>query len=336
MDRNQKPQPKTTQTTIPVVIISGHLGAGKTSLINGLLSNALGLKIGVIVNDFGKINLDALLVEQSTEELIALSNGCICCSLANELDDSLNLLANVKSKLDLILIEASGVSNPLQMIELLRNSQNKFIKLLDLVYVIDGVNFKTLLAERPELIHTHLAAAKLVILNKIDLIAPDEIILIESQIREANPQATIVKTTHARFEPQLLLDLPIVTQPKLGQLSQDHFADFTSVSFRERQPLDPLAMTQLLNNLPSGVYRLKGWMYFGKKSLHNRKILIQKVGQTHQLTGANWETKESPLTELVFIGTNFDGELLLNRLRTCIDRHPDDVREDNIIDSSKF
>lgn len=331
-------QPITGQPTprqIPVAIISGHLGAGKTSLINSLLTNAVGLKIGVIVNDFGKLNIDAMLVEQSTSELIALSNGCICCSLSNELDDSLNQLAHADSQLDLILIEASGVSNPLQMVELIYNSQNQFIKLLDLIYVVDGVNFQQLSQDRPELIHSHLTTARLIILNKIDLLAPEELVGIETQIREVNPYATIIKTTHAEFNPQLLLDLPVASQPKLGQTPREHFADYISVTFRERQPLDPITTTNFLNNLPAGVYRLKGWMYFGKKSLNNQKILVQKVGQTHSLSGADW-ADDKPLTELVFIGTDFNGAQLLAQLKTCIDQYPNDIRDDNVIDSSRF
>lgn len=321
---------------IPVAIVSGHLGAGKTSLINSLLAQAGGLKIGVIVNDFGKLNIDVMLVEQSTEELIALSNGCICCSLSNELDDSLNQLAHANSQLDLILIEASGVSNPLQMTELLFNSENQFIRLLDLIYVIDGVNFETLWRNKPDLIRTHLGGSKLILINKVDLLSPDQLLTIETKVREQNPRATILKTVNCRFNPEILLDLPAITQLKLGQTPRQHLADYVSVTFRERQPLDPLATTKLLNNLPSGVYRLKGWMHFGKKSLGNRQILIQKVGQTHNLSGQPWPRGQEPMTELVFIGVDFDGAELLQNLKQCIDQQPDEVRADNVIDPSRF
>lgn len=325
-----------TPRQIPVAIISGHLGAGKTSLINNLLVGATGLKIGVIVNDFGKLNIDALLVEQSTEELIALSNGCICCSLSNELDDSLNQLAHADSQLDLILIEASGVSNPLQMTELLFNSKNQFIRLLDLIYVIDGVNFEDLWRNKPDLIRTHLGSSKLILINKVDLLAPEQLLAIETKVREHNPRATILKTVNCQFDPEILLDLPEITQLKLGQTPRQHLADYISVTFRERQPLDPLTTTKFLNNLPSGVYRLKGWMYFGQKSLGNRQILIQKVGQTHTLSGQAWPKQQEPMTELVFIGVDFDGAKLLDDLKQCIDQAPDDVRADNVIDSSRF
>ena len=321
---------------IPVVIISGHLGSGKTSLINNFLANAGGIKVGVIVNDFGRINIDAMLVEQSTDELIALSNGCICCSLSNELDDSFNQLANAQSQLDLILIEASGVSNPTQMIELVFNSQNQYIKLLDLIYVVDGANFEAMWREKPELVRTHIQTAKLILLNKTDLISPEQVVLIETQLRETNPQATIIKTTHAEFAPEILLDLPEITQLKLGQISRKHFNDYIAVTFRETRPLDPILTTYFLNHLPAGIYRLKGWMYFGKKSVDNRKIIIQKVGQTHSLSGSDWSNSNQPDTELVFIGVDFDGEKLLNDLRDCIDKHPDDVRDNNLINSNYF
>ncbi len=323
-------------TKIPVAIISGHLGSGKTSLINNFLSNAAGLKIGVIVNDFGKINIDAMLVEQATDELIALSNGCICCSLSNELDDSLNQLAHADSQLDLILIEASGISNPLQMLELIFKSENQFIKLLDLIYVIDAYNFKQALNEKPELIKANIAAAKLILLNKIDLLSPEQIVIIESFVHETNPRATILKTIKAEFAPEFLLDLPEVTQLKLGQAPRKHFADYISVTFRETKPLDPLTTTKFLNNLPSGVYRLKGQMFFGKKSVNNQQILIQKVGQTHTLSGRAWPKKQRPITELVFIGTDFDGAKLLDKLKQCIDQNPDDLDPNNLIDSSLF
>lgn len=322
-------------TKIPVFVITGHLGAGKTSLINHLLTQSSGLKIGVIVNDFGDINIDAGLVDRYSEELVALSNGCLCCSLSNELDDSLNKLATSASALDLILIEASGVADSYQMAELLFNSQNPFIVFQDLIYLIDGVNFKDFYQQQSTLAQTSLQSSRLIIVNKTDLIGPEALAEIETIIRQHQPKAIIQPATNGQIDLNLLVDQPeSAVQLKLGHHHSQADQDYTKFSFSDERVFDPLKLTDLLNNLPTNVYRLKGWFYFGKKA-RNRRLLIQVVGRHHTIQA---ETKPTtrPMTEIVAIGQNFDQQALFKKIIACIDQHPNQITPENSIDPKNF
>ena len=115
------------RNSIPILLLTGFLGAGKTSLLNHLLSNDDGLKIGVIINDFGQVNIDSMLVAAQTDTALELSNGCICCSLEGEnLDDAIGQLAHQGSRLDYIVVEASGLAEPRELATMLRLLKNNY------------------------------------------------------------------------------------------------------------------------------------------------------------------------------------------------------------------
>lgn len=356
------------QPKIPVYVIAGWLGSGKTSLLNHLLTQTEGLKIGVLVNDFGQINIDAALVEKQVDELVSLSNGCLCCTLSNELDDSLNKLAYEGSELDAIFVEASGVADPAQMAKLVLSSENRYLFFADLIYLIDAVNFHQLLAEKAYVVQMGLKMARLVLINKIDLVGPEEIALIESVVREIAPESVIWPISQGRINAKLLFDQTSDTQIqlRLGQVlnevnhhhgedvghdeqhetrhvcgkncphDQQHVhEDYMSFTFMSQQPLDPLATTKLLNHLPKGVYRAKGWLNFGLKCPEH-KIILQKVGHYHQLDARAWASDEIPDSSLVFIGPKFDRADLKQKLQACIDLNPNQVTPENVVDWRRF
>lgn len=121
--------------------IVGFLGSGKTTLLNHILNENQGLKIGVIVNDFGDINIDSMLVARQTDQELELSNGCICCTLeGNSLDDAIGQLAHAGSTIDYIVIEASGLAEPKELLRLLVNSKNDYARFDSLVAVVDASN----------------------------------------------------------------------------------------------------------------------------------------------------------------------------------------------------
>lgn len=329
------------QSKIPIIIVAGHLGSGKTSLINNLLAYPSGLKIGVIVNDFGELNIDAMLIDKRADELVSLSNGCLCCSLSNELDDSINKIVDQDTDLDLILVEASGIADPSQMISLVSSSQNERVYLRDSIYIIDGANFTDFFKHNSFIASNGINAAKIIILNKLDLMNPEEIVHAENIIRDLNRKAFVIKTDHAVFDPRLIIDAKQnnFEQLKLGQTdlirssdtSDEHKHEhYHQVTFQENKPLDPIKTTTFLNNLPSSVYRVKGWINFGQKA-DGQKLMLQVVNRSHELKLTKWDKNEIPETALVFIGIEIDENQLLTKLRSLIDTKPDDVNENNII-----
>ena len=153
---------------IPVIVVAGFLGSGKTTLLNHLLRNNDGVRIGVIVNDFGSVNIDSMMVAGQVDSMVSLSNGCLCCAVdVSDMDEMLNKLAHRQSGIDVIVIEASGLAEPRNMIRLVLGSENPSVVYGGLVVLVDGANFSTVRREHPEL-DQHVRLADLVVVNKID------------------------------------------------------------------------------------------------------------------------------------------------------------------------
>lgn len=347
---------------IPVYLVAGFLGAGKTTFVNQLLTQAHGYKVGMVVNDFGKVNIDARLVEASVDELVSLSNGCLCCSLSNELDDSLNKLTENGRELDWIIVEASGLADPTQMIELILNSQNPRVFFQDIIYVVDLPNFKEFWRNYERQATLVFRTSKLILLNKTDLASAEEIAEVEGLIREQNPRAMLVHTTQARLDYRLLADpkteadlqaklVPELTEESCKHCGHQHHEHeacehhshehhdstegFVTWSWSEAKSLDPLETTAFLNQLPSTIYRVKGWLNFGKKA-PGHKLILQIVGKNHQLKAVAWEENEARQTDLVFVGREIDTTKLQADCEALIDPAPDLVTPENQVSLEYF
>lgn len=212
---------------LPVTLLSGFLGSGKTTLLNHLLSNAQGLKIGVIVNDLSEVNVDAGLVVRTDQELVELSNGCICCTLRDELVAQVVRLART-GQIDYLVIESTGVSEPLPvaqgfLLEADGVAVREVSRLDTLVTVVDAPSFlddfatldkvedrdPTAPAEDRrnivDLLVDQVEFADVLVINKSDLVTAREIDLVKARLRALNPAARLVVTQHGRVEPSLVL-----------------------------------------------------------------------------------------------------------------------------------
>ena len=335
--------------SIPILLLTGFLGAGKTSLLNHLLQNAQGLKIGVIVNDFGAVNVDSLLVSAQTDSALELSNGCICCSLEGEnLDDTIGQLAHPGSRLNYIVIEASGLAEPRELATMLRLQRNNYAHFDALVMIVDAANFKkNNLAAKNAL--SDLAVADLIVVNKVDLVSEKQLADIQKAIRLAAPKIRLLESSHGRLDARLLLDgnpesgnqLQLAEQEAEADKHDEHdghrhlHEDFNSASLESDQPLDPVKFEEWAASLPENIFRAKGIIFFGAKGI-NQKFIFQAVGRRYELQLDEWRFNEKPATKLVVIGTDFKPTEMAKELQKLVDEQPDDISAATLMDIFKY
>lgn len=326
---------------IPVLIVAGFLGSGKTTLLNHLLRDNRGTRIGVVVNDFGAVNIDAMLVAGQVDATVSLSNGCVCCAVdIGELDEMFARLAHPKSRIDVIVVEASGLAEPRNLIRMVIGSDNPRIRYGGLVEVVDAEQFPDSVRRHPELA-THLRLADLVVLNKADRPSAADLDRVRARIGEIVGQVPVYATTHGRIDPGLLFDEPLRAAPTVAeQLSfdallaePDHSAhdhsgnehgghrhlhdDYTSVSFTSDRELDPRRFVGFLEDPPPGLFRAKGFAAFGVAE-ERRKFVFHMVGRHIVFEPSGWARGEARTSSLVLIGAGLEPEATLRRLRETV------------------
>ncbi|MFJ6614871.1 CobW family GTP-binding protein [Streptomyces sp. NPDC091289] len=333
--------PRTPQ--IPVVVLAGFLGSGKTTLLNHLLRNRAGTRIGVIVNDFGAIEIDAMTVSGQVGSTVSLGNGCLCCAVdASELDTFLETLTRPAARLDVIVIEASGLAEPQELVRMLLASDNPHILYGGLVEVVDAAEFDSTRKRHPE-VDRHLAVADLVVLNKTDRVGEAERERLRATVAELSGPAAVISAVHGRIDPELFFDPALRPdhEEMAGQLTfedllreeeegceghdghDDHLhAAYESVDFTSDIALDPRRFMAFLDSRPDGLYRIKGFADFGAGDRDNTYAL-HAVGRFLRFVPRPWARGEQRLTQLVMIGAGIDAEALLAGLTACRADGPD-------------
>ncbi len=271
---------------IPVIALTGHLGAGKTTLLNHLLGHP-GTRIGVVVNDFGDINVDAGLVAGQVDEPASIAGGCICCLPdGGGLDEALIKLADPARRLDAIVVEASGLADPVAIARIIGFGQIRGVRPGGLVDVVDAVNhFDTV--DCGTLPPVRYGAASLIVVNKLDRVPEKERSAVMQRVTQRaaqrNPRVHVVGTIGGRIDPELLFDAS--PSAHVGQLSfldlvpeHDHnhvHADAVTVS--SEGFVDPGALFDLLEEPPPQVFRLKGTVAVRHRSTV-RTYVVNLVG----------------------------------------------------------
>lgn len=306
---------------IPVIALTGYLGAGKTTLLNHVLRQP-GARIGVVINDFGELNVDAALVTGQVDEPASIAGGCICC-LPDDggLDDALAKLADPRLGLDAIIVEASGLADPVAISRIIRFSGIDRIRPGGIVDVIDATtHFDTV--DDGNTAPARYGAASLVVVNKLDQIPSDrrDAVLqrIESRVRERNPDVHLVGAVAGRVDPALLYDVAD-TDEDTGQLSlrellvsdAHHHVHADSVTVTSEGCVDPGVLLDLLEKPPAGVYRLKGFVSV-RSGARTRSYAVNVVGTSVHVASA---PKPARTNSLVAIGTSFD----VDDVRAAID-----------------
>lgn len=329
---------------IPVMVIAGFLGSGKTTLLNHLLRNREGVRIGAVVNDFGGIEIDAMAVAGQVDSMVSIGDGCLCCAVDTEdLDEVLEKLARPAARIDLIVIEASGLAEPETLIRMLLASDDRRIVYGGLVEVVDAAEYERTKAAHPE-IERHLRAADLVVLNKTDRVSDQTERALLTELAEVSPSTPVVRAAHGRIDPELFFDRqPVdegggsahgVRQLSFEDLfreqreqdgSQDHHVHtrYESVDFVAETPLSPRRLMAFLNERPAGLYRIKGLVHIGGEG-KGQKWLVHAVGGFLRFYPEPWSKEEIRQTQLVLIGSGIDSAALREQLASCVGTGADD------------
>lgn len=313
----------------PVTVLTGYLGAGKTTLLNRILSEQHGKKYAVIVNEFGEVGIDNDLIVDADEEVFEMNNGCICCTVRGDLIRIIESLMRRKDRFDAILVETTGLADPAPVAQtfFVDDEVRQKTKLDAIVTVVDA---KHLLGEIDQAheAQEQLAFADIVILNKTDLVTPEQLSAVEARIRKINPTATIKQSTRCDVPlDQILnrgafdLDRVLEIEPDFldGEHDHDHDAHVTSFSLVTETPLDPqkfLPWVQMITQrLGIDILRMKGILSFADD---DDRFVVQAV---HMLLEGDhqrpWKKNEPRVSRLVFIGRDLPKDVIEDGFMKC-------------------
>lgn len=306
------------QNPIPVTILTGFLGAGKTTLLNHVLNSPHGLRVAVLVNDFGAVNIDAqLVVEARQEDTIELSNGCICCTIRGDLIAALVKLTQRDNPPEAILIEASGVSDPLEIAMVFRQPALSQLIMVDAVLaVVDAEQILTLERQNEMMAVLQVGSADIVVVNKVDLVTADELEKVRKWVHRVMPKARLLETTYGRVPMELLLGQGTFSYDKIANRSSsdihvhaqgdhhdhphhDHSLIFSTWSWQSPELLSLRGVRRVIDQLPKTVYRTKGILYLVDDP--TTMGILQVVGKRAALSwGRKWGDA-TPISQVVMI-----------------------------------
>jgi G3E family GTPase len=329
--------------TVPITILTGFLGAGKTTLLNRILSGNHGLRVGVLVNDFGAINIDAELVVGVDNNMISLANGCVCCQIRDDLIESVAALLARPEAIEYILLEASGVADPAGIFVTFSDAGLRDRIRLDSVTCVLDADQVFAHPEYPPLMELKLLQvgfADMLILNKVDLAGPEQVAKVRAWLDEHFRRLRIVETNYCEVPYEILLGVGRFDPARAALNShgaehgcaesnclhehhvQDHSNVFSTWSYETDQPLSLEALRETTRRLPGSVYRAKGVVY--TTDAPQQRAVLQVVGRRVDISLQEEWGERARRTQIVAIGAagGIDASLLERTFASCISAAP--------------
>jgi len=342
-----------TPDKIPVTVLTGYLGAGKTTLLNRILSEPHGKKFAVIVNEFGEIGIDNDLVVNADEEVFEMNNGCICCTVRGDLVRIIDGLMRRKGKFDAIIVETTGLADPAPVAQtfFMDEAVGARTKLDAVVTVADALWLKDRLKDAPE-VKNQIAFADVILINKTDLVQPEELRELEARIRGLNPYAKLHRTERAQIALEEVLgrnafdlDRILDIEPEFltaeahghdhhgddhdhgdghhhhhgGGLKHYHDEEMQSVSLSTDKPLNPDRFFPWIQDLVAvegpNILRCKGILAFRDDP---ERFVFQGV---HMILDGDhqraWKEDEERVSRIIFIGRNLPEDKIRQGFASC-------------------
>ena len=288
----------------PFTVVGGYLGAGKTTLVNHLLTEAHGMRIAVLVNDFGEVNIDAALIASHDGETMSLSNGCMCCSLTNGFAQAISAVLERKEDIEAIVVEASGVAEPGRIAQY---GQMYELPLDGVITVADAERIRDQAANKyvGEVVMHQLAQADIILLNKSDCVTGETLGSVRNWLQGAAPGIPVLDTVRSNVP----LDI-LIGRGESRQAAPDTPLRFTAMTnhetlhrtwmIRRNAPVKRAAISRLAQRMSSRIFRAKGFVNLAEDP--GTRYLLQQVGQRWTIEEAGRWDGSGARTEIVCIG----------------------------------
>ena len=324
---------------VPITILTGFLGAGKTTLLNRILTGNHGLRVGVLVNDFGSINIDAELVVGVDNNMISLSNGCVCCQIREDLIESVAALLARPEAIEYILLEASGVADPAGIFMTFNDASLRDRIRLDSVTCVMDADQVFAHPEYPPLMELKLLQvgfADMVILNKVGLAGPEQVKTVRKWLNDHFNRLRIVETDYCEVPYEIMLGVgrfdaarAVLNSQAVEQSCTDptchdkehnheHSRIFSTCSYETDEPLALEALRETMRKLPGTIYRAKGVIY--TSDAPQQRAVLQVVGRRVDISLQDEWGQRARRTKIVAIGEagSVDASLLEKTITSCV------------------
>jgi G3E family GTPase len=304
-----------------VTVLTGFLGAGKTTLVNRILSEEHGLRIAVLVNDFGEVDVDSELIVGVAAQKVSLANGCVCCEVRDDLLAAIDEVLASEAGIDAIVLEASGVAEPLAIARTFVDAAHqRRLRLDGIIAVVDAEQLPAQVADpvTSDLVYGQIGCSDLVLLNKIDLADTERVGEVRDFVAERLDSVRMIETLHADVPLSVLLG----ARPQSAISVDDHanhhhhHPGFVSWVYRRERPFAERSLVECIAELPGSVYRIKGFVHTTGHPQH--RVLVQAVGMRSDIAPFDEWGVQDPFSMLVIIaGRTVDRAAVDGALDAC-------------------
>ena len=322
---------KNDQTGIPVTILTGFLGSGKTTLLNHILTKQEGLKSAVLVNEFGEIGIDNELIVKTDEDIIELTNGCICCTINGELLKSIDKILERNKDLEYIIVETTGLADPLPVAMTINSAREK-LRLDSIITLVDAENFNDEILDS-KIARSQIIYGDIILLNKCDLVSNQNLSQIEFKLSQIKTDPRILRCIKGDVPIALLLsvglfqsDIVVTNNNHNHNHNHDHdhehshdieqssIEGYTSFSFHTKFAFSLRKFQMFLDNhLPPNVYRAKGLLWFEESEITH---VFHLSGKRFTIDDTERDRKRE--NKIVLIGKNLDHSKLKEQMNACV------------------